>query len=97
MAKSKRNGTKWEKITDDGWRNLNKAILYWIQALPLPAALHDISKAYRFQAKVNYNKNNIKSAIKIYDAMYNLEKKFDTTLLTKNDKSLLEKWNKELE
>lgn len=95
--KAKETGLSTKNITDDGWRNLNKAILYWIQALPLPAALHDISKAYRFQAKVHYNKKNIKNAIKIYDAIYNLEKKYNTTLLTKNDKKLLEKWNKELE
>jgi len=65
--------------------------------LPLPAALHDISKAYRFQAKVHYGKKEIKNAIKIYDAIYNLETKYNTTPLTKNDKKLLEKWNKELE
>ena len=95
--KAKETGLSTKNITDDAWRNLNKAILYWIQALPLPAALHDISKAYRFQAKVHYSKKDIKNAIKIYDAICNLETKYNTTLLTKNDKNLLEKWNKELE
>ena len=86
-----------KNVNDDAWRNLNEAILYWIQALPLPAALRDIFKAYRFQAKVYYIKKDIKTAIQIYDAIYNLEKKYNTSLLTKNDKKLLEKWNKELE
>ncbi len=89
-------GMNAKNVNDDAWRNLNEAILYWIQALPLPAALRDISKAYRFQAKIHYNKKNIKTAIEIYDAIYNLEKKYNTSLLTKNDKRLLEKWNKEL-
>ena len=95
--KAKETGMNEKNVNDDAWRNLNEAILYWIQALPLPAALRDISKAYRFQARVHYNKRDIKTAIKIYDAIYNLEKKYNTTLLTKNDKKLLEKWNKELE
>ena len=73
--KAKETGMNAKNVNDDAWRNLNEAILYWIQALPLPAALHDISKAYRFQAKVHYNKKNIKNAIKIYDAIYNLEEK----------------------
>jgi tetratricopeptide (TPR) repeat protein len=95
--KAKETGMNEKNVNDDAWRNLNEAILYWIQALPLPAALRDISKAYRFRARVHYNKRDIKTAIEIYDAIYNLEKKYNTTLLTKNDKKLLEKWNKELE
>ena len=94
--KAKETGMNEKNVNDDAWRNLNEAILYWIQALPLSAALRDISKAYRFQAKVHYNKKNIKTAIPIYNAIYNLEKKYNTALLTKNDKKLLEKWNKEL-
>ncbi len=95
--KAKETGMNEKNVNDDAWRNLNEAILYWIRALPLPAAIRDISKAYRFQAKVHYNKKDIKTAIEIYDAIYNLEKKYNTSLLTKNDKNLLEKWNKELE
>jgi len=58
--KAKETGMNAKNVNDDAWRNLNEAILYWIQALPLPAALRDISKAYRFQAKIHYNKKNIK-------------------------------------
>lgn len=95
--KAKLTGMTTKKYTTDGWRFMNKALLCWFKALPIPGACEQIAKVRRWQTRFYFNGKNYKHAIQMIEEIKKTEDILNKAwegrgpLFTKSDQKLLDK------